>query len=75
MNVSYDNEVDALYIRLGEEQPEGVTEISDGVNVDITREGRVIGIELLEASKKIDIQTILVYSLEFDKNLLLKKAA
>jgi uncharacterized protein YuzE len=75
MNVSYDNEVDALYIRLGEEQPEGVTEISDGVNVDITRDGRVIGIELLEASKKIDIQTILVYSLEFDKNLLLKKAA
>jgi uncharacterized protein YuzE len=75
MNVSYDNEVDALYIRLGEEQPECVTEISDGVNVDITREGRVIGIELLEASKKIDIQTILVYSLEFDKNLLLKKAA
>ena len=75
MNVSYDIEVDALYIRLGEEQPEGVTEISDGVNVDITREGRVIGIELLEASKKIDIQTILVYSLEFDKNLLLKKAA
>ncbi len=75
MNVSYDNEADTLYIRLGEEQPEGVTEISDGVNVDITREGRVIGIELLEASKKIDIQTILVYSLEFDKNLLLKKAA
>ena len=70
MNVFYDDEVDALYIRLGEEKPEGVTEMSEGVNVDLTRDGRVIGIEILGASKKIDLQTILVYSLELDKKRL-----
>ena len=75
MKVSYDPEVDALYIRLGTEEPEGVTEISDGVNLDMTSEGRMVGIEVLDASKKIDMQTILEYSLELDRNLLWKKAA
>jgi uncharacterized protein YuzE len=75
MNVFYDDEVDALYIRLGEEDPEGVTEMSEGVNVDLTRDGRVIGIEILGASKKIDLQTLLVYSLELDKKHLFQKVA
>lgn len=75
MNVFYDDEVDALYIRLGEEDPEGVTEMSEGVNVDLTCDGRVVGIEILGASKKIDLQTLLVYSLELDKKHLFQKAA
>ena len=75
MNVFYDDEVDALYIRLGEEEPEGVTEMCEGVNVDLTRDGRVVGIEIIGASKKIDLQTILVYSLELDKKRLFQEAA
>lgn len=75
MNVFYDKEVDALYIKLGKESPEGVTEMSDGVNVDMTHDGKVIGIEILDASKKIDMQTIFAYSLDFDNNLLFKQAA
>ena len=70
MKVYYDDEVDALYLKLGEESPDGVTEISEGVNLDKTSEGRLVGIEILKASKKIDIKTILSYSLELDKNLL-----
>jgi len=62
MKISYDIEVDALYIKLGEERPEGVTEISEGVNLDITQEGKLVGIEILEASKKIDMKTILYHS-------------
>jgi uncharacterized protein YuzE len=75
MNVFYDDEVDALYIQLGEEEPEGVTEMSEGVNVDLTPDGKVVGIEIIEASKRIDLQTILVYSLELDKKRLFQKAA
>jgi uncharacterized protein YuzE len=75
MNVFYDDEVDALYIQLGEEEPEGVTEMSEGINVDLTPDGKVVGIEILGASKKIDLQTILVYSLELDKKRLFQKAA
>jgi len=73
MKVFYDNEVDALYLKLGKEKPEGVIEIAEGVNLDTTQDGKLVGIEIIEASKKIDIQTILSYSLELDKKILEKK--
>ena len=70
MKVYYDKEVDALYIKLGTKSPDGVIEISEGVNLDTTSEGKLVGIEILNASKKIDIKTILSYTLELDKKLL-----
>ena len=75
MKVFYDNQVDALYIMLGEEKPEGVSELAEGVNLDITQNGKLVGIEIIDASKKINIETILSYSLELDKDLLNKSAA
>ena len=33
VRVHYDNEVDALYIKLGNQRPEGVIEVSEGVNL------------------------------------------
>ncbi|MBI4007566.1 MAG: DUF2283 domain-containing protein [Planctomycetes bacterium] len=73
MKVYYDDEVDALYLKLGDESPEGVIEISEGVNLDTTSEDKIVGIEILNASKKIDLKTILSYSLEFDKELITQK--
>ena len=75
MKVFYDDEIDALYLKVGEKEPEGVVEISEGVNVDTTSEGQIVGIEILNASKKMDISTIFSYTLELDKNLLTQKAA
>ena len=59
MKVYYDDEVDALYLKLSEKIPDGVIEISEGVNLDTTSEGKIVGIEILKASSKIDIRTIL----------------
>ncbi len=70
MKVVYDKEVDALYLKLGEDAPEGVAEISEGVNLDITPAGKLVGIEILDASKRMDIQTILSYVLELDRDVL-----
>ena len=70
MKVYYDDEVDALYLKLGEETPVGVTEISEGINLDMTSENKIVGIEILSASKKIDLKTILSYTLEFEKDLI-----
>jgi uncharacterized protein YuzE len=75
MKVHYDNEVDALYLKLGDETPEGVIEISEGVNLDTTSENKIVGIEILNASKKIDLKTILSYTLEFEEDLITKKTA
>lgn len=73
MKVYYDDEVDALYLKLGDEAPEGVIEISDGINLDTTSEDKIVGIEILHASKKIDLKTILSYTLEIEKDLIVQK--
>ena len=75
MNVYYDKEADAVYIKLGNKTPEGVIEISEGINIDTTAEDKIVGIEILDASKKMDIKTILSYKLELDKRILTKKIA
>jgi len=74
MRVYYDNEVDAIYIKLGNQKPEGVVEISEGVNLDTTSENKIVGIEILNASKKMNIKTIFSYELELDKKLIQKTA-
>ena len=75
MKVHYDEEVDALYLKLGDQEPDGVIEIAEGINVDTTEDGKLSGIEILKASNKIDIGTILSYTLELDQDLLKKKIA
>ena len=75
MKVHYDREVDALYIELSNQKPDGVVEISEGVNIDTTTDGKLSGIEIINASKKFDLNTILSYTLELDKDLLLQKVA
>ena len=74
MRVHYDDEVDALYIKLGNKKPDGVIEISEGVNLDTTSDDKIAGIEILNASKRMSIKTILSYELELDKKLIRKSA-
>jgi uncharacterized protein YuzE len=74
MKVHYDNEVDAIYIKLGNQKPEGVIEISEGVNLDTTSGDKIVGIEILNASKRMNIRTILSYELELDKKMIRKSA-
>jgi uncharacterized protein YuzE len=75
MKVYYDKKVDALYIKLGNKTPDGVVELSEGVNLDTTTKGKIIGIEILNASQRMDIHTILSYQLELDKKVLSQKVA
>ncbi len=74
MKVHYDDEVDALYLQLDDHQPDGVIEIAEGINLDTTSDGRLTGIEILNASKKFNIETILTYKLELDMNIFNPKA-
>jgi len=69
MKVYYDDEVDAVYLKLSDEKPDGVVEISEGVNLDTTSDGKLAGIEILNASKMIDIRTLLSYTLEVNTNI------
>ena len=70
MKVHYDEKVDALYIKLGDQEPDGVVEITEGVNIDTTADGKLTGLGILKASKKINIDTILSYTIEIDHSIL-----
>jgi len=74
MRVQYDKEVDAIYIKLGNQKPEGVIELVEGVNLDTTADDKIVGIEILHASKRMNIRTILSYELELDKKLIQRNA-
>ena len=75
MKVYYDKEADALYLKLSEKMPEGVIEISEGVNLDTTSDNQIVGIEILDASNKMDISTIFSYSIDIDTELKRKEVA
>ncbi len=70
MKVHYDESVDALYLKLSDQNPDGVIEIAEGVNLDTAPNGKLAGIEILEASKKIDINTILSYTIDLHPGIL-----
>jgi len=53
MKTIYDSEADALYVRFADATIAESEEVSDGVVLDFDAEGRIVAIELLEASKHI----------------------
>ena len=62
-------------LKITGQKPDGVIEIAEGVNIDTTSDGKLTGIEILQASKKININTILSYTLELDQNIFQKNIA
>lgn len=68
MKVSYDQEADAVYIELSDLKPEGVIEVKEGINLDVTEEGVIVGIELLNAAKKVSLKSF--FSYEFSPNFI-----
>ncbi|MFO0795595.1 MAG: DUF2283 domain-containing protein [Candidatus Brocadiaceae bacterium] len=71
MKIYYDKEVDAAYLKLSEYEPTGVIEISEGINVDVTEKEEIVGIEILDASKKFPLQSLFVC--EYDSDAVLNK--
>jgi uncharacterized protein YuzE len=70
MKIEYDKEVDALYIRIQEKPVSRTQEVSEGVNLDFDEEGRLIGLEVLDASERYSLSDIFNLSTE---NLILDR--
>ena len=66
MKVSYDADVDAVYLELLKSEPEGVIEVAEGIHIDVTSDGRIVGIELLDASKTVSLGSLLPYEIDAD---------
>lgn len=52
MRITYDHEVDALYIRF-QETTVTSQELAPGIVADLDAEGRLAGIEILDAAKRL----------------------
>lgn len=72
MKIEYDKEVDALYVRLQEKYVARTVEIEDGLNLDIDDEGKLIGLEVLDATRRYSLSDIFNISTE---NLILDKGS
>jgi len=58
MNIEYDPEVDAAYLRVKPGQVDRTQVMTPYVNVDLDAEGEVLGIEFLYVTKTIGALTI-----------------
>lgn len=72
MKIEYSKNVDALYIRLREARITDSIDIEEGVTVDIDENGHIVGLEILDASEKLDISELVNISIE---NLPLEKVS
>jgi len=53
MKIRYDSKIDALYINLASGKYDKSKKITDSIVVDLTKSGKVLGIEILDASENI----------------------
>jgi len=63
MKLSYDAETDSLYIHLSETPSVDSDEVADGVALDFSADGALVGIDVQHASQKADIKSIMLSNL------------
>ncbi len=60
MKISYDDIKDLLYIRLDETRQDVINKrVADDVVLDIGDGGKIVGIEIVDASSHVDLRKIL----------------
>ena len=64
MKIEYDRGIDALYIRLQEKCVCRTVEIDEGVNIDFDESGKLIGLEVLDATERYTLADIFNISTE-----------
>lgn len=64
MKVKYDKDVDVLSIIFSEEEIDQSDESKPGVIIDYSASGNIVGIEILDASKKVKLPVTLEYEEE-----------
>lgn len=65
MKIEYDNEADALYVQLRKARVEDNMDIEEGVTVDLDENGHIVGIEILDATKKLSPEDMTNITLEY----------
>lgn len=58
MEISYDKEADAMYIEFRKGEFTKNKKIDDFTIIDLDKDGKILGIELLEVSTRIPIESL-----------------
>jgi uncharacterized protein YuzE len=64
LKIEYDKEADALYIQLREASIEDNIDIEEGVTVDLDEKKHIVGIEILDASKRLSLKDLVNITIE-----------
>ncbi|MEK7728037.1 MAG: DUF2283 domain-containing protein [candidate division KSB1 bacterium] len=71
MRIQYYPETDSLYIDLSSKVSAESREISEGVIVDFDAEGNLVGIDIDNASKKLELKKLILNKLPLEEQLLI----
>jgi len=69
VRIEYDPEADALYIQIREARADDNIDIEEGVTVDIDENKHIVGLEILDASKRLsasDLSSIVIQKLPLE---------
>jgi uncharacterized protein YuzE len=68
MNIFYNDKTDLLYIRLDDKKQDVINRrVSENIVLDIGEGDRIIGIEILQASKHVTLERLLPVRYEVSK--------
>ncbi|CAL1240211.1 DUF2283 domain-containing protein [Candidatus Methylocalor cossyra] len=65
MKLSYDPKTDSLYIHLSNRTSVDSDEVAEGVVLDFAEDGALVGIDVQHASRKADIEHLLISQVPF----------
>ena len=66
MKINYYPDTDSLYIDLSERESADSIEISEGIVLDYDQEGSIVGIDIDNARKKINLNELILNKLPLD---------
>lgn len=68
MNIIYNDKIDLLYIRLDDRKQEVINRrVSDDIVLDVAKDEKVVGIEILDASKHVNLKRLLPIKYEVSR--------
>ena len=70
MKINYYPETDSLYIDLSSKSSTDSVEISDGVVIDFDSKGQIVGIDIDNASAKLDLKELVLNKLPVQSHTL-----
>jgi len=64
VRIEYSKQVDALYIHLREAPVAESRDVEEGVTLDFDAEGHIVGLEILDASERMGLSSLVNVSIE-----------